>query len=311
MNCKDAIPLAASNGCSVFQFRNETGEGTIALYEVFPGVALAYNDFHMRHYDSSYQPGSNLFCIDYCREGRLEYTCAYDAYSYVEAGDLKMDCRLTHTGRFELPLSHYHGAMICFDMDIADRSIHEEILNFPVDLKALKKKYCPDIYPIVIHDADSIKHIFDELYAVPEKIKRPFFKLKVLELLLHLDALEFPDDPKEKPYFYKSQVEKVRAIHRFLTEHLDENFTQEDLSARFDIPLTPMKRCFKSMFGNTIGGWLLEYRMNQAAVQLRTRRELSVAEIAGNVGYDSPSKFAIAFRKVMGMSPTEYKSRSH
>lgn len=133
----------------------------------------------------------------------------------------------------------------------------------------------------------------------------------MLELLLHLDALEFPDDPKEKPYFYKSQVEKVRAIHRFLTEHLDENFTQEDLSARFDIPLTPMKRCFKSMFGNTIGGWLLEYRMNQAAVQLRTRRELSVAEIAGNVGYDSPSKFAIAFRKVMGMSPTEYKSRSH
>ena len=72
-----------------------------------------------------------------------------------------------------------------------------------------------------------------------------------------------------------------------------------------------MKKCFKSMFGNTIGGWLLEYRMNQAAVQLRTKRELSVAEIAGNVGYDSPSKFALAFRKIMGMSPTEYRTRIH
>ena len=311
MNCTDAIPLAASNGCSVFQFRNDTGEGTITLYEVFPGVALAYNDFHMRYYDSSYQPGSNVFCIDYCREGRLEYKAANDAYSYVEAGDLKIDRRLTHTGRFELPLSHYHGAMVCFDMDVAAQAIHEEIKSFPVDLKALQKKYCPDAYPMVIHNPDSIQHIFGELYTVPEKIKRPYFKIKVLELLLYLDALELPTCPDERPYFYKSQVEKVRAIHQFLTEHMDENYTQEELSARFDIPLTPMKKCFKSMFGNTIGGWLLEYRMNQAAVQLKTQRELSVAEIAGNVGYDSPSKFAIAFRKVMGMSPTEYRKRSH
>ena len=97
MNCTDAIPVATSNGCSVFQFRNETGDGTITLYEVFPGVALAYNDFHMRHYDSSYQPGRNVFCTDYCSEGRLEYKAANDAYSYVEEGDLKMDRRLTHT----------------------------------------------------------------------------------------------------------------------------------------------------------------------------------------------------------------------
>ncbi|MBQ8233339.1 MAG: helix-turn-helix transcriptional regulator [Lachnospiraceae bacterium] len=311
MNCTDAIPVAASNGCSVFQFRNDTGDGTITLYEVFPGVALAYNDFHMKYYDSSYQPGSNMFCIDYCREGRLEYKAANDAYSYVEAGDLKMDRRLTHTGRFELPLAHYHGAMVCFDMDIANRSIHEEIKNFPVDLKALQEKYCSDAYPMVIHKPDSIEHIFDELYKVPEKIKRSYFKIKVLELLLYLDALELPERAEEKPYFYKTQVEKIRAIQQFLAEHMDENYTQEELSARFDIPLTPMKKCFKSMFGNTIGGWLLQYRMNQAAVQLRTKRNLSVAEIAGNVGYDSPSKFALAFRKVMGMSPTEYRNRSH
>ena len=164
---------------------------------------------------------------------------------------------------------------------------------------------------MVIHTPDSIEHILGELYTVPEIIKRSYFKIKVLELLLYLDALELPTCPDERPYFYKSQVEKVRAIHQFLIEHMDENFTQEELSAHFDIPLTPMKKCFKSMFGSTIGGWLLEYRMNQAAVQLKTQRELSVAEIAGNVGYDSPSKFAIAFRKVMGMSPTEYRKRSH
>lgn len=308
-DCEQAIPLAESNGCSVYQFRNESGEGTITIYNVFPGVALAYNDFHMRYYDSQFRPGRDVFCIDHCREGRLEYPAKNNAYSYVEAGDLKLDRRLTHMGRFELPLSHYHGAMVSIDMEIACQSLPLEVKDFPVNLRVLQTKFCRDIYPLVIHEPHAIEHIFGELYAVPEKIKRPYFKIKILELLLYLEALELPENAEEKPYFYKTQVEKTKAIKLFLTEHMDENFTQEELAARFDISLTTMKRCFQSIYGSSIGNWLLQCRMNQAAVLLRKERSASVADIAGRVGYESPSKFAIAFRRVMGMSPTEYRSR--
>lgn len=64
-----AALLAENGGCSVYQFKNETGEGTITIYEVFPGMALAFNDFHMQYYDSEFRPGRDVFCIDYCREG--------------------------------------------------------------------------------------------------------------------------------------------------------------------------------------------------------------------------------------------------
>ena len=306
--CEDASLLVKSGGCSVYQFRNESGEGMITMYDVFPGVTLAYNDFHMSYYDSAFKSGKNLFCMDHCREGRLEYTSKYDAYSYVEAGDLKLDRRLTHTGRFELPLSHYHGAMICIDLEEAHRSLPEEMKDFPVDLWKLKEKYCSDVYPVVIHGASEIEHIFSELYAVPEKIKRPYFKIKILELLLYLEALELPETSEEKPYFHKTQVEKVKSIQQFLIRHMEENFTQEYLAERFDLPKTTMKKCFKSVFGTTIGNWILQYRMNQAAVLLKTKRKISVAQIAGMVGYDSPSKFAMAFRRVMGMSPVEYRN---
>lgn len=309
LGCEQGVPLAESDGCSVYQFSNETGEGTITIYQVFPGVALAYNDFHMRYFDSSFQPGRNLFCIDHCREGRLEYPAKNDAYSYVEAGDLKLDRRLTHTGRFEMPLSHYHGAMVSFDLETACGSLPLEVKDFPVDLTALQMKFCRERYPMVIHGTKSIEHIFGELYAVPQKIKKPYFKIKILELLLYLEALEISENPEEKPYFYRTQVEKTKAVQQFLAEHMEENFTQEELSKRFDIPLTPMKRCFKSVYGTSIGDWLLQYRMNQAAVMLKTNREASVAEIAGYVGYGSPSKFAMAFRRVMGLTPTEYRSR--
>lgn len=309
LHCDQCCQIGERDGGMVYQFHNETGSGTLTMYEVFPGVALAYNDFHMRYFDSAFQPGRDVFCIDHCREGRLEYMAKNDAYSYVEAGDLKLDSRLTHTGRFEMPLSHYHGAMVSFDMEIACQSVPLEIKDFPVELQKLRQKFCQDRYPVVLHKACSIEHIFADLYAVPEQIKLPYFKVKILELLLYLEALEFTEPKMEKPYFYKIQVEKTKAIQRFLMEHLAEHFTQAELSQRFEIPLTPMKRCFKAIYGNTIGGWLLQYRMNQAAVMLQQQRKLSITEIAGKVGYDSPSKFSIAFRRVMGLSPTEYRSR--
>ena len=88
----------------------------------------------------------------------------------------------------------------------------------------------------------------------------------------------------ERPYFYKTQVEKVEAIKRFLTEHVAENFTQEELSSRFDIAMTPMKTCFRSVYGAAIGTWLKNYRMNLAAELLLKEKGLNdVLVIGGGV----------------------------
>jgi AraC-type DNA-binding domain-containing proteins len=69
-----------------------------------------------------------------------------------------------------------------------------------------------------------------------------------------------------------------------------------------------MKTCFKGVYGTSIFAYMRAYRMNRAAVLLRTGRQESVAEVAGRVGYDSPSKFAVAFKEVMGKSPLEYRN---
>ncbi|MDO4355192.1 MAG: AraC family transcriptional regulator [Clostridia bacterium] len=307
IHCPQAVQLAQSNGCAVYQLHNETGEGTITMYDVFPGVTLSYNDFHIRYFDSLFVPDRAVFCIDHCREGRLEYAARRDAYGYVEAGNLKLDRRLTHTGRFELPLSHYHGAMISFDVAEACASLPGEVKDFPVDLLHLQQKYCPGPYPKVLRDLPAVEHIFAELYTVPEAIKLPYFKIKILELMLFLDVLEVPDEADARPYFYRTQVEKVKAIQAYLAENPDRNESQEALAQRFDISLTAMKQCFRSVYGTSIGAWLTQYRMNRAAVWLRQDRKASIAEIAGRVGYDSPSKFAAAFRRTMGMPPLEYR----
>lgn len=102
-----AMLLAQSDGCCVYRFCNETGDGTMTCYEIFPGAMLSFNDFHMEYFDSEYVPDRDMFAIDHCREGKMEYVAAENAYAYVGAGDIKMDRRLEHTGRFVFPSRHY------------------------------------------------------------------------------------------------------------------------------------------------------------------------------------------------------------
>ncbi|SHN74834.1 AraC-type DNA-binding protein [Desulfitobacterium chlororespirans DSM 11544] len=92
-----------------------------------------------------------------------------------------------------------------------------------------------------------------------------------------------------------------------MTGNIQKHYTLEELSARFEIPLTSMKTCFKGVYGTSVFAYMRTYRMHQAAVLLRTNRRESVAEIAGRVGYDNPGKFAMAFKKIMGKSPLEYR----
>ena len=302
-----AILLAQSDGCAVWQFRNETGDGTMTVYEVFPGVMLSFNDFHMGCFESTYVADRRLLAIDHCREGRMEYSPGDGMLAYTGAGDMKLDLRRQHTGTFVFPSHHYHGLTVALDRDIASRSLPLEVKDFPVTTEALIDRWALGSCPRVVHSAEMPEHIFGELYRVPEKIRIPYFKVKILELLLYLDAMTVPADETAPPYFYRSQVEKVKALRDFLAEHIAENYTQEELSRRFDIPMTPMKTCFRSVYGSAIGAWLTGYRMDLAAELLVKRRELSVAEIGGRVGYDNAGKFTEAFKRTMKLTPTAYR----
>lgn len=237
----------------------------------------------------------------------MEYAAGENTVAYTGAGDMKLDLRLRHTGVFRFPSSHYHGLTVAFDLETAYVSLPEQVRDFPVTPEHILTRWQLGDYPRVVHSADVMEHIFGEMYRVPEKIRIPYFRVKILEMLLYLDTISIPEEDAQQPYFYRTQVEKVQAIRDFLVEHLSENYTQEELSQRFDLPLTAMKTCFRSAYGVSMGAWLTDHRMSRAAELLLKDSRTSIAEIGGIVGYDSASKFAAAFKKNMKLTPSEYR----
>lgn len=300
--------IVTQDNCTITQIRNSSGEGVMTNYELFDGVYLMYNDFHMETCESALKVVDNIFCIDHCREGRLEHQIKDGLYVYSGAGDLKIDNRKYHKGNIVLPLKHYHGITICIDINKAKTSLVKQFPNFNIDLIKLQKKFCNNDEPFIISHIEAIEHIFHELYSIPEKIKQSYMILKVYELLLFLDALEIPKNKDEHLYFYKTQVEKIKAIHKLMIENLDKHYTLEELSQKYQISLTVMKKCFKNVYGDSVFSYMKTYKMNQAAVLLKTKRELNISDIAGIVGYDSPGKFSTAFKSIIGMTPSAYRN---
>lgn len=225
----------------------------------------------------------------------------------MEAGVLRVDRRVHHLGHVSFPLCHYHGMTIGFERGTAEVSIRKAMPEFTVDFKGLAEKFCDDKKPYVLHKEPSVEHIFSELYQVPAKIRKDYFRIKVMELLIYLEALEPSGYKEARPYFFVGQVEKVKAIQQLLTSDLTKEYTLEELAGRFEISLTSLKNCFKSVYGCPVYSYMRQYRMNQAASLLVMRPEMKVSDIAFAVGDESPSKFSAAFCETMGMTPLKYR----
>jgi len=84
------------------------------------------------------------------------------------------------------------------------------------------------------------------------------------------------------------------------------NLVAEELSKKYLINPTTLKETFKAVYGRSIAAHIKQHRMEQAAKLLR-ETDLSIAEIAQAVGYDSQSRFTAAFKSFFQVVPREYR----
>lgn len=98
----------------------------------------------------------------------------------------------------------------------------------------------------------------------------------------------------------------VRQIHEQLLENLAQRVTIDELAKQYHINACTLKAVFKAVYGGSIAAHMKKHRMEKAASLLR-ETDMSIAAIAGEVGYENQSKFTAAFREMYGKAPTAYR----
>ena len=110
-------------------------------------------------------------------------------------------------------------------------------------------------------------------------------KVKMLELLLFLSDLNTAEEVLQTDYFNQNQVALIKAVASYITEDLTAHHTIEQLSQKFEISTTALKKCFRGVYGTSVYSYLRTYRL-QVAKKLLLETELSVTEIASKIGYE-------------------------
>ena len=98
---------------------------------------------------------------------------------------------------------------------------------------------------------------------------------------------------------------KIEAILRYLSEHLTEPVSIDDLAARFFISKYHMMRQFRAQTGYTIHGYLTGKRLMRARAMIAAGTP--VLQASEESGFGDYSAFLRAYRKQFGAAPNQEK----
>ncbi|MEM9449668.1 MAG: AraC family transcriptional regulator [Cyanobacteria bacterium P01_E01_bin.6] len=134
-----------------------------------------------------------------------------------------------------------------------------------------------------------------------------FLECKALELLaLQLDCLEEKQITSRSSPLKTRDLERVEYARDLLVKCLDKPPSIVDLALHVGLSDRKLKQGFRHLYGTTVLGYLYDYRMEQAKHLLR-HSQITVAQVANQVGYRNPEAFSTAFRRKFTMSPKAYQ----
>lgn len=291
---------------TVYKMNYPDGHGLMTSYAVLPGVQLIFNDFDVENCFCGIQTCDNIMEINYCSDGRSECELQNGSYRYMGQGDFCVNILSNHAIKMGFPLKSYKGITIMLYLNEAASAIPKILHDDAVNIYKLKEKFCKNDECFIMRSKDEIEHIFSGLYSVPVSIQKLYFKLKVLELLLFLGTIDVSKNKEKREYYPKKQVEIIKQIKSEIIMNPKRHYTIEELAKKHGISRTALKSCFKGVYGKTIAAYTRLFRMQYAAVMLQDTNK-SVSDIAAEVGYENQSRFAAAFKEIMGTSPLNYR----
>ncbi len=198
-----------------------------------------------------------------------------DSITFYVAGDWKMQASLTP----------------------AKNSIKSMMLHPVVPVQTLfLRQYQP------IKSPDDIYELVTELIRETTDCEsHRFFETQQLFIKL-LDHLQTQNNAQDK------LTQLSLAVQRFLKDHYRDKITSKTLSDHFEQRGTYLVKVLRQTVGLSPAEYLMQYRMEEASRQLLDT-DLSIADIALEVGFQNIYYFSTSFKKYTGVSPSKYREQ--
>ncbi|RNC92176.1 MAG: AraC family transcriptional regulator [Allomuricauda sp.] len=154
----------------------------------------------------------------------------------------------------------------------------------------------------------SISVVLSQLmnYNLHPSIKSLYMKGKVYELIsLYFNRVE-NTDLEQCPYLAdEDNVRRIRNAKEIIIKRMAEPPTLPELAKEIGLSLKKLKEGFKQIYGDSVYGFLFDYKMEYARKMLEGGKH-NVNEVGLRVGYSTASHFISSFKKKYGTTPKKY-----
>jgi len=152
--------------------------------------------------------------------------------------------------------------------------------------------------------AISISPLLSELIKASVGFTAPFAKdsreARVMRLILD-EICVLPTLPLK---LSQPSDQRLRVICTALHERPDDNATVADWGVQLGVDEKTIQRLFRKETGMTFGQWRQQARLMQALERIALGER--IIDVAGALGYDSPSAFASMFKRQFGTTPSQF-----
>jgi AraC-like DNA-binding protein len=137
-------------------------------------------------------------------------------------------------------------------------------------------------------------------------IKNLYYRGKGYELLsLYFNRTEDPNAEQCPFLIDEENVMKIRQAKEIILSNIAEPPGLQQLADKVGLNLKKLKMGFKQIYGDTVYGFLFDYKMDYAR-KLLDSGSYNVNEVGLKIGYSTGSHFIAAFKKKFATTPKKY-----
>lgn len=154
------------------------------------------------------------------------------------------------------------------------------------------------------HSDNRMMVLFNLLFRVLERnytIGNFIYISQVLSLIL--SEIYF----REKVDESSVQDRHVTMVIRYMYQHLHENLTLEEISEEVQLSKSYLNAVFKAQTGKSPVEFFIHLKMQEACKLLKST-DYYIYEVSSELGYADQYYFSRIFKKVVGVSPKDYKN---
>lgn len=157
-----------------------------------------------------------------------------------------------------------------------------------------------------------VEHLLEQMLEennIPDEYSYDFLMLQTMSLLLCIQRNGIFVYEQMKPISDLSIGHDIEEVLRYIAQNFSMPITLEDVAGRINLSPTYLSRKFKKTTGLTFIEYVNFIRIRQACQMLITTDD-NITKIAVNCGFNSSNYFKDCFRRIIGISPRDFRNRS-